>query len=295
MRIVITGGNGYLGKRIVKKIVKESEHKVVLILKEVKNLEEFYDSPNVEKYSTSTEDIRKVFESNVDCVLHLATAYGRRGENSKEILSANLIFPLEVLEMAIKSNVKYFFNMDTAIQKLINQYTVTKKQFRDWGEYYGSQEKIRFINMKSEHFYGPFDNEIKFIANMLNQLRSNKPYIETTLGEQKRAFIYIDDIVEAIMCIIKYETQKEELEFVEYQLGPDNNITIKEALNIMKKLTNSKSEIKYGAIAYRKNEEMESKCDNSKLKAIGWKQKVLTFEEGIEKILMEESNNENIN
>lgn len=294
MRILVTGGNGYLGTRVVKSIV-ESGNTAVLLIKKGTKTEMFSDLHNIEVYATSLEDIEKALKTGIDCVLHLATSYGRKGESSREILEANLIFPLQLLEVAIKNNVKYFFNMDTAIHKLINQYTVSKKQFRDWGQYYGSQEKIRFINMKSEHFYGPFDSDIKFIANMLNKLRKNEPYIETTLGEQKRAFIYIDDIVEAIMCIINYEIQKEQLEFVEYQIGPDDNIKIKDALNIMKKLTKSKSEIKFGAIAYRKNEEMESKCDNKKLKQIGWKQNVLTFEEGIEKILKEEQKSENIN
>ena len=124
---------------------------------------------------------------------------------------------------------------------------------------------------------------------MLKQFKDNKKYIETTLGEQERAFIYIDDLVEAILYIINYEMQIDKFDFIEYEVGPDNNIKIKDALVIMKKLTNSKSEIRFGAIAYRKNEEMKSNCDNSKLKSIGWTQKVLTFEEGIRKIIMEEN------
>lgn len=293
MKVLITGGNGYLGTRVVKEIIKRG-HTAILLIKE-KNMQELDNSNNIEMYSTSIDDIEKAFKTGIDCVLHLATSYGRRGENSKDILESNLIFPLDVLEIAIKNDVKHFFNMDTAIHKLINPYTISKKQFRDWGEYYGVQEKIRFINMKSEHFYGPHDSDIKFIANMLKQLRANTPYIEATLGEQKRAFIYIDDIVEAIMCIINHEMQKEEAEFIEYEIGPDDNIKIKDALNIMKNLTGSKSEIKFGAIGYRKNEEMESKCNNSKLKEIGWKQKILTLEEGIKKILEEELNDENTN
>jgi len=254
----------------------------------------FSNIPDIEIYSTKKEDIEKALKTNIDCVLHLATLYGRKGESPKKILEANLMFPLEVLENAIKNNVKYFFNMDTAINKFVNEYAMTKKQFREWGEYYVSQDKIRFVNIKSEHFYGPFDNEIKFIANMLKKLKNNEPYIETTLGEQERAFIYIDDLLEAIECIIDYETKENKVEFIEYEVGPDSNIKIKDVLNIMRKLTNSKSEIKFGAIPYRNNEEMESKCDNSRLKKIGWAQKTLKFEEGIIKILKEEEN-EDIN
>lgn len=294
MRILITGGNGYLGTRVVKEIVKKGHTAVLLILKGT-SIEMFKDLPNIEIYYTDSIDIERAFTTNIDCVLHLATLYGRKGESARKVLEANLIFPLQVLENAIKSGVKYFFNIDTAINRLVNEYALSKKQFRDWGEYYVTQENIRFINIKTEHFYGPFDNDVKFIANMLKKLREKMPYIETTLGEQERAFIYIDDLLEAIQCIINYETKQTELEFIEYEVGPDENIKIKDVLNIMKKLTNSTSEIRFGAIPYRKNEEMKSENDNRKLKQIGWKQKTLTFEEGIKKILEEEKKSENIN
>lgn len=289
MRILITGGNGYLGSRLVEKLINK-DNKIILLILKGTNIDVFKNMENIQIYSTSKEDIEKAFKENIDLVIHLATAYGRNGESMQEIVKANLEFPLEILNNAIKNKTKYFINMDTAIQKLINEYSLTKKQFREWGKYFGTHEKIRFINMKSEHFYGPFDNEIKFIANMLKKFRNNEPYIETTLGEQERAFIYIDDLINAILCIIKHEMKNNKFEFVEYEIGPDNNITIKEALNIMKKLTNSISTIKFGAIPYRKNEEMKSNCDNSKLKVIGWKQNVLTFEDGIKKILEEEKN-----
>lgn len=289
MKILITGGNGYLGTRVVKRLVKEGND-VILLIKNGSSTKMFENLQNIEIYSSSKEDIEKAFENGIDLVLHMATLYGRNGENTEEIVQANLMFPMQVLECAIKNNVKYFLNTDTSIQKLINEYTVTKKQFKEWGIYSGEQEKIRFINMKMEHFYGPFDSEVKFIGGMLKKFKNNVPHIETTKGEQERAFIYIDDLIEAILCIIKYETKNEKFEFVEYEIGPDYNIKVKDVLNIIKRLTNSTSEIDFGAIPYRKNEEMESNCNNSKLKSIGWKQKVLTFEEGIKKILEEENN-----
>lgn len=289
MKILVTGGNGYLGTRVVKRLVEEGNN-VILLIKDGSSTKMLENFQNIQIYSTSKEDIENAFENGIDIVLHMATLYGRNGESTEEIVQANLIFPMQVLECAIKNNVKYFLNTDTSIQKLINEYTVTKRQFKEWGMYAGEQEKIRFINMKLEHFYGPFDSEIKFIGSMLKQFRNNVPYIKTTKGEQKRAFIYIDDLIEAILCVMKYESKQQKFEFVEYEIGPDYNVKVKDVLNTIKKLTNSTSEIDFGAIPYRKNEEMESSCDNSKLKSIGWQQKFLTFEDGIKKILEEENN-----
>ena len=289
MRILITGGTGYLGRNIVNEIIKN--HTAVLLVRKdskSKNLKEFENNANIEIFGVSDEEIELAVKSGIDCIIHLATLYGRNGEQLNEILDANYIFPLKILKNAIKYDVKYFFNMDTAINKFVNEYSMTKKQFRDWGQYYASQEKIRFINMKAEHFYGPNDDKVKFIANMIEKMKNNVQYIDTTLGEQERAFIYIDDLIEGFFCILNYEIQKKEMEFTEYELGPNANIKIKDVLKIIKKLTCSTSEIRFGAIPYRKNEEMKSSCDNSKLKSIGWKQKTESFEVGINKILDKE-------
>ncbi len=292
MKILITGGTGYLGKHVINRLLAIENIEIFLLVRED---DCHYDDNRISTYKISENVLDELFNKQIDCVLHLATSYGRNNESNEYVLNTNLMFPLSIIEKAIEYKVKCFFNMDTAIHKLINSYTVSKTNFRDWGNYFAKQGLIRFVNIKSEHFYGPFDNKVKFIANMLDQLKNNVPNIQTTLGEQERAFIYIDDIVDAIYSIINHEINNDSKEYIEYEVGPDNNIKIKDALLIMKQLTNSNSNIEFGAIPYRVNEEMQSQCDNSKLKSIGWEQKVLTFEDGIKMILEEENRNENLN
>jgi len=157
VKILVTGGNGYLGTRVVYKLIEEGNN-VSLLIKNGSSTEMFENLQNIQIYSTSKNDIEKAFEKGVDIVLHMATLYGRNGETIEEIVQANVLFPMQILQCAIKHKTKYFFNTDTALQKLINEYTVTKRQFKEWGIYAGEQEKIRFVNMKLEHFYGPFDS-----------------------------------------------------------------------------------------------------------------------------------------
>lgn len=107
MKILITGGNGYLGTRVVKRLVKEGND-VILLIKNGSSTKMFENLQNIEIYSSSKEDIEKAFENGIDLVLHMATLYGRNGENTEEIVQANLMFPMQVLECAIKNNVKYF-------------------------------------------------------------------------------------------------------------------------------------------------------------------------------------------
>lgn len=288
MRIVVTGASGYLGRRLLKYKYYNTNDELILLAYDKLNMDFFNDFNNVKILSTSDNDIENAFKDKVDLVIHLATLYGRNDENYEKVLSANLLFPLKVLNNAINKNVPVIFNADTAIDKLVSEYAISKKQFLQWGKYYSINSKIRFVNMKLQHFYGPFDNNTKFIANMLETFKRNEKVINTTLGEQKRMFIYIDDLVTAISHIIDSEVVKSEAAFIEYEVGINETIKIKDALTIMKELTHSSSIINFGALPYRKDEEMESFCNNNKLKELGWVPKVLDFKDGIEKILSEE-------
>lgn len=96
MRILITGGNGYLGTKIVKELVKRGNTAVLSIL-EGTDAQMLSNMPNVEIYGTTTDEIEKACTSNIDCVLHLATLYGRKNEEPNKILQANLMYPMEIV------------------------------------------------------------------------------------------------------------------------------------------------------------------------------------------------------
>ena len=67
------------------------------------------------------------------------------------------------------------------------------------------RHEIKTINMQLEHFYGPGAGDANFISAMINRLIHNDPRIDLTLGEQKRDFIYIDDVVDAYLEVLKAE------------------------------------------------------------------------------------------
>src|SRR5207344_1577562 len=103
----------------------------------------------------------------LDAVVHTATSYGRKGEKAVAVLEANTAFPLRLMESGISFGVKTFFNTDTSLNKYMNFYALSKKQFADWGRLLAGQKKIRFINIELEHFYGPGDDDSKFTASVI--------------------------------------------------------------------------------------------------------------------------------
>ena len=113
MRVLITGGTGYLGKYVVNKLSKDSNNEIVLLVKEK---DYCVQEKNIKVYSIE-DDLDTVFSESVDCILHLATSYGRKNETNEYVLNTNLMFPLSIIEKAIENNVKCFL---TWIHQFIN-------------------------------------------------------------------------------------------------------------------------------------------------------------------------------
>ena len=205
----------------------------------------------------------------VDTIIHTATCYGRKGESTSEILQANLVFPLNLLNAAIEAGVDLFINTDTVLDKLLNPYALSKGQFAEWGKYFADQKMIHFLNLKLEHFYGPNDDDTKFTAHVINNCLKNVPELNLTLGEQQRDFIYIDDVIAAYLLLLDKHTSFED-QFVEFEIGSGIAITIKHFVETVHRLTASTTRLNFGALPYRTGEAMYSKAIIDKLQTLGW-------------------------
>lgn len=189
------------------------------------------------------------------------------------MLESNIILPSKILDAAVNAKVPFFINTDTAISSDVNAYALSKKQFRDWGIHYSDNKEITFVNVLLEHFYGPFDSDSKFLTGTIHKMQKNISLLEFTDGWQCRDFIYIDDVVEAYMKIFNYLSKMEGVFFKDIHVGSGRGIPIREVVKLSKEMTNSSSEIKFGALPYRNHEVMFSCADISfLLKRIGLQQ-----------------------
>ena len=68
--------------------------------------------------------------------------------------------------------------------------------------------------------------------------------------------------------------------FDEYDVGSGNSVTIKEFVQTVHRLTNSKIELNFGALPYRKDEVMSSNAEVKGLLGLGWVCKY-NLEEGL--------------
>jgi nucleoside-diphosphate-sugar epimerase len=131
--------------------------------------------------------------------------------------------------------------------------------------------------------YGAGDDESKFTTHVIKSCLANVAELKLTAGEQKRDFIYIDDVVSAYMRLLEKAKQQA---FQEYDLGSGKAIKIREFVETVHKVTQSRTHINFGALPYRENEIMQSEADTKLLKSLGWSCKV-DLAEGIKAVVKE--------
>jgi CDP-paratose synthetase len=284
-RILMTGATGFLGSHLAKALLAQG-YDVVALKRKTSALYRIESIlSKITFYDVEELDFDSLFlkENKIDAVIHTATIYGRDGESSSEIFATNTIFPLSLLDAAIRADVKLFINTDTVLDKYLNVYALSKNQFMQWGRYFSQKNKIHFVNLRLEHFYGQGDDDSKFTSYVINNCILNTSSLKLTLGEQRRDFIYIDDAVAAYLVVLKSVNLLDE-RFVECDVGSGTTVSIREFVELVHRMTGSKTSLEFGAIPYREGEEMNSHADTHVLKSLGWYCKY-SLEQGLKLII----------
>lgn len=284
--LLITGATGFLGAHLIKKLC--TDYKIVALCRnhsKLERLQKVLDKINL--HNIDQKPLSFVFEKNkIDGIIHLACDYVRQHSQVSVAVKNNLNFGLEVLELAIKHQTKFFINSGTSLPRSLNLYSLSKAQFLDWLIFYSNQ--IQVINLKIEHMYGPEDSENKFLGWLIQQLLYFKEPIELTSGEQKRDFIFIDDVLSAFCVLLNKREQLKN--FSEFGLGSGKALPVKNFVESLVSLIEKKTglaltqRLQFGKKAYRKNEPMDLSVDVSDLVRLGWQPKVDLLT-GLDKII----------
>jgi nucleoside-diphosphate-sugar epimerase len=271
-KILLTGVTGFLGSHLAR-VILSSGYDLVALKRgssSLRRIESIQD--NIALIDVDNINFEALFtqHGNIDAIIHTATTYGRTNETINEIFTANTTFPLKLLEAASRAGVKLFLNTDTILDKNLNPYALSKYQLTQWGKFFSIHNNIKFINLRLEHFYGPKDVATKFTTYVINNCMDNISELKLTFGEQKRDFIYIDDVVSAYLIVLKNATDFNK-SFVEFDIGSGKSISIRSFVETVHRLTGSNTHLAFGVIPYRIGEAMDSSADISNLSALGWK------------------------
>lgn len=274
MNVLITGGSGFLGSALTRHFLGQN-HSVSLLLRPGSKLDRLKDiDPKAIKIGrcVSDQEIRAfVRDTRPEVIIHAACAYGRQGECLTAILDTNLRLGLLLLDEveALRDPVT-FVNTGTVLNPNVSTYALSKNQFVAWGKQIAeiTDRRIQFINVLLQHMYGPGDDASKFSTHVLNACREHRQELELTSGEQQRDFIYIDDVVSAYGVIV--DKRSKLASFEEIEMGSGEATTIRTLVEMIHRLTESTTQLKFGAIPYRPNEAMFCKADISRLRHLGW-------------------------
>ncbi|AFY59966.1 NAD(P)-dependent oxidoreductase [Synechococcus sp. PCC 6312] len=269
--VLVTGATGFLGSHLVSAFLDQG-HQVVILKRSFSNATRIknilseciiYDIDQCELHQPF-QDLKQI-----DIVVHTATCYGRNAESAATILKSNIEFPLDLLETAIYFNTTTFFNTDTILDSHLNYYALSKKHFLDWARQLLKNKKIQFLNIKLQHIYGPGDDDSKFVTSIMKKCLQNLRSIDLTPGEQKRDFIYIDDVISAYLFLFN-NLEKIYSDFLQVEVGTGNVISIRELVEMIHRITLSSSHLNFGVIPYRENEIMISQAKTQVLNSLGW-------------------------
>ena len=273
-KIFITGGTGFLGSNIINKLLNQKKYDVHVLCR---NSSKFVriNKKNLKKikiYKLEHANLENIFVKNkFDAVIHCATNYGLRQQDISEIIQPNLILPMRLLDLCKNYNVKAFLNTDTILNKNISNYSLSKYHFTEWLKLFSKE--FYCTNIKIEHFFGPKDDDTKFVIYIIKSFLNNSPSIQLTKGIQKRDFVYIDDVVSAINKILNYSLTKKG-GFETFEIGSGKNISIKNIVLLIKKLCKNKiTKTEFGKLNMRKNDALSVSLNLNKIYKLNWKPK----------------------
>lgn len=278
--VVVTGGTGYLGSRICQRLLEE-HYSVILLKRSTSPLGRVQSF--IQRLITIDIDLQPLSTAinghgSVDAIIHCATIYGRKQESPASLMEANLMLPLRLLTLAAEHGVRSFLNSDTFLHRDVNEYSLSKKQFLDWLKFYS--QRLCCVNLRLEHFYGPRDDPSKFLSWLIGQFVEEAREIPLTPGYQTRDFVYIDDVVDAYMRVLRHSLSSDPC-FSEFDVGSGTGTTIRDLVSTLQRvLPNSKATPKFGALPYRPNEMMQAIPNISRLVSLGW-QPAVSLENGL--------------
>lgn len=285
LKVLVTGGAGFIGSHLVDRLVQEGNEVIVIDnlstgkRKQVNKKAQFY------KMDIRSTRIERVFRKERPViVVHLAAQMNVRLSTEDPGFDAdvNILGTLNLLEHAVKNGVRKvtFASSGGAVygeQEVfpageshrtdpLSPYGISKLAGEKYLAYYTNTTGLRHVALRFGNVYGPRqepEGEAGVVAIFSKiMLEGGQPIINGT-GKQTRDFIYVDDVVEAIMV-----TLGEDIQGI-FNVGTGQESTVNECYGIIKKLANSSCKDLHGAA--KKGEQFRSVLDVTKLRErFGW-------------------------
>ena len=267
MKILVTGGAGFIGSHFVEKCLALG-HSVAV----VDEFNDFYDPAikraNVAGFAKDAPvheaDIRDadamlriVKDGRFDSVVHLAARAGVRPsiKDPRLYVETNILGTLNLLEAAKQGNVPRFicassssvygvlktlpFREDLALTQTISPYAATKLAGEQICSNFSHLFGLRTINLRFFTVYGPRQRPDLAIHSFTKAIHEGRSIQQFGDGSTRRDYTYIDDIIQGMTACLSYEGQLCDV----FNLGESQTTTLSDLIATIERALGKKAVI----------------------------------------------------
>jgi len=262
MRILLTGAAGFLGSHLSNKLI-ENNHYVIglddLSTGSLKNIQHLLRNPNFEFIE---HDVRVPYEVNVEAILNFACPASPIAYQKDPVrtIETNFLGMINLLHLANKTGARV---LQASTSEIYGDPTESPQRESYWGNVnpigirscydegkraaetlcfdYKRQHGLDVRVIRIFNTYGPNMSigDGRVVSNFIVQALKGEPISIYGEGKQSRSFCYVSDLVEGIYKTLTFE----HLLSSPLNLGNPNEFKIIELANLVKEITNSKSDI----------------------------------------------------
>jgi GDP-L-fucose synthase len=297
-RIMVTGGNGFLGKFVVRKLAESGCRNIFV--------------PTIDKYNLLNMDaVKRAFQdSQPDVVIHLAAKVGGIGitrEKPAESFYENIMMGLQTMEQARLAGVKKFVALGSVCAYPKNipipakeeylwdgypeetnaPYGLAKKMLLVQAQAYRKQYGFNAIYLLPVNLYGPGDNFNPQSSHVIPVLikkcfdamgNGDQSIIVWGSGKPTREFLYVEDAAEAVVLATEKYNKPDPV-----NIGSGFEISIQELATLIARLTGFKGQLTWDAS--KPDGQLRRRFDSTRAeREFGFKVKT-GFEDGLQKTI----------
>ena len=303
MKIVITGGNGYIGARLSLYLANAGNQVIPVCFPKIPDDENWttkmYDI--LEGNIRQVETINKIASFNPDVVIHLVSLDHFESEKEPGFVNdVNVLPTWRLLDICTKQQLKKFIYFSTihVYGKLENDiieenhtvnegnaYGLTHRLSENICEYFNRKTSTDIVTVRLSNSYGApvfLDNNCWWLV--INDLCKNA-YLEKKItllsdGSPQRDFIHGNDVCQAIKKIIEHDNKVSSENI--YHISSGITLTILEIAKMVREVYQSRYSIKLPIITSQKVVSDDDTfittprytIDNKKIKHIGFSQTI---------------------
>jgi nucleoside-diphosphate-sugar epimerase len=301
LRILVTGGAGFIGSHLCDRLVAEG-HDVTcldnLCTGDLRNLEQLQDHPG---FRFVLADATAPINLEVDRVAHLASPaspvdYSRL---AVETMQVNSLGTYQALEVARKNGARFLLASTSEVygdpleapqgedyNGNVNPigpracYDESKRFAEALTSSYRRIYGLQAIILRIFNTFGPRmrREDGRVVPNFILQAIAGRPLTVYGDGTQTRSFCYVDDLVEGIYRALTLDGAVGEV----INLGNDGEMTILELAERVKEITGSTSDIAYESLPEDDPRRRQPRLDKAGA-ILGWKPEV-GLEEGLRRV-----------